>query len=210
MKRFPNGAYPTLLFSCAMLISVGCAKSASNAAPGPVPPFNSFFAKGADVSWVTEMESKGIAFHDAGGNAGDCLSILKGLGLNAVRLRVWVNPADGWCNTADVVRKALRAKALGIKLLIDFHYSDWWADPGKQNKPAAWANQDFGSLKQSVVDHTTSVLAALRSNGIVPEWVQVGNETNDGMLWPDGRASISMKNFADLIDAGYNAVKSLD
>ncbi len=130
--------------------------------------------------------------------------------MNSIRLRVWVHPVDGWNNTADVVTKALRAKALGMKILLDFHYSDIWADPGHQTKPAAWANEDFATLKQSLADYTTSVLDTLKSVGVTPAWVQVGNETNDGMLWPDGQASKNMSNFAQLINAGYNAVKSVD
>jgi arabinogalactan endo-1,4-beta-galactosidase len=167
-------------------------------------------AKGADVSWLTQMEALGIKFYNSSGTERDCMQILKDLGMNSIRLRVWVNPTDGWCNTADVVTKAIRAKNLGMKILIDFHYSDWWADPGKQNKPAAWANQDFTTLKQSLTDYTTSVLHTLNANGVTPAWVQIGNETNDGMLWPEGRASISMNNFAQLINAGYSAVKSVD
>ena len=168
------------------------------------------FIKGADVSWVTEMEQAGKKFYDSAGTEVECMQLLKNLGMNAIRLRVWVNPVDGWCNTADVVNKALRAKSLGMKILINFHYSDWWADPGKQNKPAAWLTQDIDSLKISVATHTTEVLQTLKATGILPEWVQVGNETNDGMLWPEGRASTNMKNFAQLINSGYDAVKSVD
>jgi arabinogalactan endo-1,4-beta-galactosidase len=120
-----------------------------------------------------------------------------------------VNPAAGWNNAADVLLKAKRATQLGMRIMIDFHYSDDWADPGKQTKPAAWAMQDITALKTFVADHTGSVLLLLKNNGVVPEWVQVGNETNDGMLWPDGRASASMNNFAQLINAGYDAVKSV-
>jgi arabinogalactan endo-1,4-beta-galactosidase len=94
--------------------------------------------------------------------------------------------------------------------MINFHYSDWWADPGKQNKPAAWQTQDIDSLKISVATHTTEVLQTLKSSGIMPEWVQVGNETNDGMLWPEGRASANMNNFAQLINSGCDAVKKVD
>ncbi|MEI4573111.1 glycosyl hydrolase 53 family protein, partial [Klebsiella pneumoniae] len=81
----------------------------------------------------------------------------------AIRLRVWVNPTDGWCNTKDVVAKALRAKNAGMKILLDFHYSDWWADPGKQNKPAAWVGQNVAQLQGSVYNHTTDVLKAMQS-----------------------------------------------
>jgi arabinogalactan endo-1,4-beta-galactosidase len=186
-----------------------CKKKNSEPSQQNPPPSNVFFAKGADVSWLTQMEAEGQKFYNGNGTQMDCLELLKSLGVNAIRLRVWVNPADGWCNTTDVVNKAMRAKNLGMKIMIDFHYSDWWADPGKQNKPAAWASQDFATLKTSLYDHTVDVMNALRTNGITPEWVQVGNETDDGMLWPDGKASTNMSNFAQLVNAGYDAVKSV-
>jgi arabinogalactan endo-1,4-beta-galactosidase len=178
---------------------------------GSTPPADTIqIAKGADVSWITQMEGAGIKFYDSAGAEQDCFMILKNLGMNSIRLRAWVNPPGGWNNTADVVAKALRAKAMGMKIMIDFHYSDTWADPGHQTKPAAWAGQDFVTLKQSLSAYTTSVLDTLKLNGITPNWVQVGNETNDGMLWPDGQASVNMNNFAQLVNAGYNAVKAVD
>ncbi len=176
--------------------------------PPPVAP--AVFIKGADISWLTQMENAGNKFYNSAGTQQDCIQILKALGMNAIRLRVWVNPADGWCNTADFLAKATRAQAAGMKILADFHYSDSWADPGKQNKPAAWASQDFATLKQSLAAHTTAVLNTLKTNGITPAWVQVGNETDNGMLWPDGQASTNMSNFAQLVNAGYNAVKAVD
>ncbi|MES1198256.1 MAG: glycosyl hydrolase 53 family protein [Chitinophagaceae bacterium] len=197
-------------------IFFACKKSESNDGGGTTPPVtnppitNTDIAKGADVSWLTQMEASGKKFYNNTGTEQECMLILKNLGMNAIRLRVWVDPANGWNNTADVVAKALRAKALGLKIMIDFHYSDSWADPGKQTKPAAWASQDFATLKQSLATHTTSVLNTLKTNGITPTWVQVGNETNDGMLWPDGKASTNMSNFAQLVIAGYNAVKAVD
>ncbi len=167
------------------------------------------FARGADVGWLSEMEAKGIKFYDAGGKTQDCLDVLKGVGMNSIRLRVWVNPKDGWCGVDDVVKMAVRAKQHGYRIMIDFHYSDWWADPGKQNKPAAWAKHDIEQLKADVAEHTTVVLKALKAAGVTPEWVQVGNETNDGMLWEDGRASKNMKNFAGLVTSGSRAVKAV-
>lgn len=168
------------------------------------------FALGADVSWVTEMEKRGIKFYNAQGQQKECMQLLKeDLGMNSIRLRVWVNPRDGWCNTADVLVKAKRAHGLGMRLMIDFHYSDWWADPGKQNKPAAWVSLTLADLKQAVYDHTYEVLDTLRNHGIIPEWVQVGNETGNGMLWETGKASVSMSNYAQLHIAGYNAVKAI-
>ena len=165
--------------------------------------------KGADVSWLTQMESSGYKFYNSAGTAMDCMQLVQSLGINAIRLRVWVNPADGWNNTADVVAKAVRAKKLGLRIMIDFHYSDTWADPGHQTKPAAWAAYDLATLTNTVYTYTQSVLDTLQVHGVVPSWVQVGNETSDGMLWPDGRASVSMANFAALVNAGYSAVNSV-
>jgi arabinogalactan endo-1,4-beta-galactosidase len=200
-----------LIFS--FLIISSCKKSGGtggiNNTPVDTTTNTSFFAKGADVSWVTQMESQGIKFYNKAGVQQDLFQLLKDGGMSSIRLRVWVNPTDGWCNTADVVAKALRAKALGLKILIDFHYSDSWADPGKQTKPLAWQNQNISQLVTSVYTHTSSVLNTLKSNGISPDWVQVGNETNNGMLWPEGKASVNMANFATLINSGYDAVKSV-
>jgi arabinogalactan endo-1,4-beta-galactosidase len=200
-----------LAFIFILSIAYSCNKSGSGGGnPPPNPPGNNNIAKGADVSWLTEMEGAGRKFYNSAGVEKECMQLLKDLGMNAIRLRVWVNPANGWNNTADVLAKALRAKNLGMKIMIDFHFSDTWADPGHQTKPVAWSAQDFTTLKQSMIDHTTAVLNTLKSNSIIPEWVQIGNETNDGMLWPDGKASTNMNNFAQLVKAGYNAVKSVD
>lgn len=186
----------------------GCKKS--GAGPMPTPPVsNPSFAKGADISWLTQMEDSGYKFYNSAGTAMDCIQLLKSLGINSIRLRVWVNPAGGWNNNADVVNKAVRAKNLGMRILLDFHYSDTWADPGHQAKPSAWTGYDFATLKNTVHDYTLSVLDTLKANGVVPSWVQIGNETNDGMLWEDGRASTNMANFSALVSAGYNAVKSI-
>ena len=166
------------------------------------------FAKGADVSWVTQMEQSGYHFYTEAGTQQDLFQLLKGYDMNTIRLRVWVNPGGGWNGPADVLAKAMRAHALGYRLLIDFHYSDDFADPGHQTKPAAWANYSFPQLLTAVYDHTHAMLDSLQRHGITPEWVQVGNETNDGMLWPDGKASTNMAQFARLFDQGYAAVKA--
>ena len=193
---------------------IACSKSGSNnsggGGGGTTPPIVVQFAKGADVSWLTQMEAAGKMFYNSSGAAVECIQLLKNLGMNSIRLRVWVDPAGGWNNTTDVVAKAIRAKNLGMRIMIDFHYSDSWADPGQQNKPAAWAAQDFATLQTSVYNHTFNILTTLKTNGVTPEWVQVGNETNDGMLWPTGKASTNMANFAALVNKGYDAVKAVD
>ena len=167
------------------------------------------FALGADVSWLTEMEAAGRFFYTREGQQKECMALLKDLGMNSIRLRVWVNPSGVWNGLNDVLVKAKRANDLGMRLMIDFHYSDNWADPGKQTKPAAWTGLSLTDLQKAVYDHTSEVLNALKSNGITPEWVQVGNETGNGMLWEDGKASVSMANYAKLNNSGYDAVKAV-
>ena len=200
--------------------STGCSRTATktstttDSAQSGTTPANdstpaSSFAYGSDVSWVTEMEDSGYQFYNNSGVQQSLFTILSGKGINAIRLRVWVNPSSGWCNTTDVVNKALSAKAAGMKILIDFHYSDTWADPADQTVPAAWANQTFTQLVATVNSYTQGVLDTLQQNGITPTWVQVGNETNNGMLWPDGDASTSMQQYAALVTSGYNATKTV-
>jgi len=197
-----------LIYSLMLVgILLSCKKNKEAPAPETVQPF---FAKGTDVSWLTQMEASGYKFYNASGTAMDCMQLLQSLGINSIRLRVWVNPITGWCSNADVVAKAKRAQRLGLRLMIDFHYSDYWADPGKQYKPAAWTSYDFATLKSTVYSYTKSVMDTLKTNGIVPSWVQIGNETNDGMLWPDGRASTNMANFAELVKAGCLALKPIN
>jgi arabinogalactan endo-1,4-beta-galactosidase len=202
----------TFLALCLFCFSVmGCKKSGTNAgsASDSVTNTSNLIAKGADISWLTQMESGGYKFYNKAGVQEDGMQVLKDLGMNALRLRAWVDPSDGWCNTHDVVAKAMRAKNLGFKIMIDFHYSDVWADPSHQTKPAAWTNYNIDSLQTAVYDYTVHVMDTLKMNNIIPDWAQVGNETNDGMLWEDGRASTNMKNFALLVNAGYDAVKSV-
>ena len=147
------------------------------------------FAKGADVSWLSEMEHDSVSFFYPDGKEGDCLDIMQSLGMNAVRLRVWVNHATGWSNKADVVAMATRAAKQGLRVMIDFHYSDFFADPSRQAIPAAWQNYTYDQLCEAVREHTLDVLYALKEAGVRPEWVQVGNETPKGMLWPVGRVT---------------------
>ena len=169
------------------------------------------FAKGADISWVTEMEHNGMKFYNATGTAIDCFQLMKDLGLNAIRLRVWVNPEehDNWCNKEDLLAKAKRTASLGMDLMVDFHYSDWWADPGKQNIPAAWKSHSYEQMKTDVANHTVEVLQLLKDNQITPKWVQVGNETSNGFLWDMGKADQNPKQYAGLFAAGYDAVKTV-
>lgn len=192
----------------------GCSENADNSSPQDnTPPQTSdsavAFARGADISWITEQEKAGIKFYDASGKEQECFQLMKNLGVNAVRLRVWVNPKDGWCNAEDVLLKAKRAAIKGMNIMIDFHYSDSWADPGQQTVPLAWTAFNVGKMTTAVSQHTRDVLQLLKNNDINVQWVQVGNETPDGMLWESGRASTHPANFAAYELAGYNAVKKV-
>ena len=169
------------------------------------------FWLGADISGTTELEAKGKQLRNAKGEPRENTALMRELGLNAVRLRVWVNPVEhgNFCNKEDVVRMALRAKDWGMALMIDFHYSDWWADPGQQNIPAQWKSMSYEEMKQALANHTREVLEAIKEAGVEVRWVQVGNETTHGFLWPIGRAEENMRQYAGLTDAGYQAVKAV-
>ena len=171
------------------------------------------FAKGADVSWLPQMEATGYRFYDTEGKEKDCLQLLKERGMNTIRLRVFVNPsqdkASGHCSKEETVAMALRVQKAKMRIMIDFHYSDTWADPAKQAKPAAWANLSFDALQNKVYEHTFDVLTALKKAGVTPEWVQVGNEIPGGMLWPDGSTN-NWVQLAQLLNKGYEATKAVN
>lgn len=171
---------------------------------------------GADISFLPELEARGIKFSDDGMQK-DAIQILKDHGLNYVRLRIFNDPArdsgyspgKGFCDLNNTLKMAKRVKAAGMKLLLDFHYSDYWADPGKQYKPAAWRNLSFDELKKSVFDFTKDVMQQLKAQGTTPDMVQVGNEINHGIIWPEGNVS-NFDGLAQLVNAGTKAVKDVD
>lgn len=144
------------------------------------------FIKGADVSFLEEVEKGGGVFTE-GGEPRDALDILKRHGFNCIRLRVWHSPSEGHCDLESTLLMAERAKTKGFGLLVDLHYSDTWADPGRQTKPAAWSGVSGRALEDSVREYTRDVIAALASQGTLPDMVQIGNEIVCGMLWDDGR-----------------------
>jgi arabinogalactan endo-1,4-beta-galactosidase len=165
---------------------------------------------GADISSLHKSEEQGGVYKYSDGTEADALQILNENGLNYARLRVWVDPADGYHNKDEILIMARRFMDLGIKLLVDFHYSDDWADPGKQYKPAAWKDLDFDGLKQALYDHTFDVCNSLVEQGTPPDMMQIGNEINSGILWPDGHTwdPPNWDNLAQLLTTGYEAVKA--
>ncbi|MCD7970430.1 MAG: arabinogalactan endo-1,4-beta-galactosidase [Alistipes sp.] len=203
-----NFKIPLLLLGCLALGLCSC-DSGDDGPNTETPQDEDGFAKGADISWVTEMEAAGMDFYDTRGDRRELLDLLADYGINSVRYRVWVDPDGGWCSKEETLAKALLAHRAGMRIMIDFHYSDWWADPGQQNIPAAWVDYDLDEMADAVARHTRETLKLLRDNGVTPEWVQIGNETGNGMLWPMGQADISFENYATLNNAGYDAVKEV-
>jgi beta-galactosidase len=172
---------------------------------------------GADISFLPQLEDRGMKFSDSGEQK-DAIEIMKGHGFNYVRLRIFNDPArdnggyspkKGFCDLEHTKQMAKRVKAAGMKLLLNFHYSDTWADPGKQYKPAAWNNLSFDELKKALYDYTRSVIQELKDQGTLPDMVQVGNEINHGLVWPEGNVS-NVDSMSQLIAAGIAAVKSVD
>jgi len=198
MKNYFFLLITTLLFTCCATSQQATKKT---------------FAKGADVGWLSQMEATGYQFYDSDGNKKDCLQLLKDRGMNSIRLRVFVNPNDdkasGHCGKEETITMALRAQKIGMRVMIDFHYSDSWADPAKQNKPEAWKKHSFTELLDDVYNHTFDVINSLKKTGVTPEWVQIGNEIPGGMLWPDGSTN-NWVQLGQLLNKGYDAVKKVD
>jgi arabinogalactan endo-1,4-beta-galactosidase len=182
--------------------------SPSPTTPSPTPS-NSSIMQGADVSTLQRAADLGTRFYYPNGTQGDPLDILTSVGVNYVRLRVWNNPRSGYNNKDKVLQYARAVKAKGLRLMVDFHYSDTWADPGKQYKPAAWASHGISQLQTDVYNYTYDVCDSLKAQGTTPDSVQIGNEINTGMLWEDGRVTNdNFYNLGLLLKAGYNATKA--
>ncbi|WP_017470790.1 glycoside hydrolase family 53 protein [Amphibacillus jilinensis] len=175
------------------------------------------FIFGGDVSMLEEVESLGGVFYEAGIEK-DPLEIMSDNGMNYVRLRLWVDPYDSQGNpygggTNDLettIALAKRAKAEGMNILLDFHYSDFWADPGKQNKPKAWQGLSYSQLLQEVYQYSRGVIEAMYNEGVMPSMVQVGNEITSGMLWDEGKVGDGLDDFTqlgELLSAGIAGIK---
>ncbi|HMO87214.1 MAG TPA: glycosyl hydrolase 53 family protein, partial [Lacipirellulaceae bacterium] len=176
------------------------------------------FMAGADISALPVLEGNNAVYR-ANGVAGDVVEMFSDRGVNWFRLRLFVDPSQSSDpfvkNDLDyTLALAQRVKAVGGKLLLDFHYSDSWADPGKQTKPAAWANLNFTNLTTRVHDYTRDAVAAFKAAGVLPEMVQIGNEISNGMLWQDGYVwtggshSTGFNRLASLLTACINGAKA--
>jgi len=174
--------------------------------------FDKGFAVGADISWVPQMLKSGFVFYDQYGNERDILSILKDYNMDTIRLRTWVNPTDnphsGHCSAKETLEFATQCRAMGYRLMLNFHYSDSWADPKQQRTPAAWNSLCFDALVNKLYEYTHETMMLFKDNNIELEWVQIGNETNPGMMLPMGSKD-KWENLTRLYSAGHEAVKAV-
>jgi arabinogalactan endo-1,4-beta-galactosidase len=165
------------------------------------------YAVGADLSFLKQAENRGKVFKDMG-VAKPGLEIFKDHGYNWIRLRLFHTPTDLPNNLEYTIALAKDAKKLGYKFLLDYHYSDTWADPGKQFLPKAWQGMSHAQLAKAVFEYTKQTISAFHDAGALPDMVQIGNEVVNGMLWPDGRIPENWDNFADLVKAGVAGVNA--
>ncbi|WP_305954007.1 glycoside hydrolase family 53 protein [Paenibacillus odorifer] len=177
------------------------------------------FINGMDISFLDEIEQGGGAYYSGAEESvekpEDLLYILKDNGVNAIRLRIWNDPPGGFCNLERTLIMAKRIKEAGLNFLLDFHYSDKWADPANQSKPKAWENLDFTGLTSAVYEYTREVLELLQSQGTMPDMVQIGNEITPGMLWNEGKVdgewdtTEQWEQFITLVQAGIAGAKAV-
>jgi arabinogalactan endo-1,4-beta-galactosidase len=165
------------------------------------------YAIGADLSFLKSAEDKDFVFKE--NNSGKSgLQIFSDHGYNWIRLRLFHTPTELPNNLEYTIALAKSAKALGFKFLLDYHYSDTWADPGKQFIPKAWSGMSHKQLVKAVFAYTRETIIAFREAGVLPEMVQIGNEVINGMMWPDGKIPENWNNFAELVQAGINGVNA--
>lgn len=205
------------LASLAAFLAAGCVSQSPTpaptpvaaAAPAPAPVVQSRaelgYVVGADLSFLKQAEERGTKFKD-GGAEKPGLQIFRDHGYNWIRLRLFHTPTQLPNNLAYTIAEAKAAKALGYKFLLNYHYSDTWADPAKQTLPKAWEGKSHADLVKAVFEYTRDTIAAFREAGAMPDMVQNGNEITPGMLWPDGKLPQNWDNFAELIKAGIAGV----
>jgi arabinogalactan endo-1,4-beta-galactosidase len=176
-----------LVIAILPLLFVGCATKTASTTKTQT------FYLGADISELGQLENDGAIYMD-GNKPGDAIAIFMKNGWTCFRLRIWVDPNDGVNNLEYTTKLAKRIKDAGGTFMLDFHYSDWWADPQKQNKPAAWAKLDFDALVKQTEIYTANVIKTLKDEGATPDFVQIGNEITGGTLWPDAQVKVPHSN----------------
>lgn len=182
-----------ILFS---LVILACSSSEDNTVTSEdpdvtVPEPTSVFYTGMDLSFQSELESYDVNYRSENGTVVDLLDFVSNNGNNLVRLKLWHTPIDGQNSLTDVKNYAQRIKANGMAFLLNFHYSDYWADPGTQTPPAAWQNMTDEELRIAIYEYTKDVVTQLKAQNTLPEIIQIGNETDSGFLWDYGRVGMN-------------------
>ena len=166
------------------------------------PNIEDNFIRAADMSYLPLIESEGTVYKN-NNISENALTTLKNAGCNTIRVRLWKNPADAHSGFNEVKMFAQRVKQAGMKVWLTVHYSDTWADPAHQEKPAEWQNFSFTDLKTAVANYTNQIMTEIN-----PDIIQIGNETNDGMLWPEGKITTNESQFLQLVSAASSAIRS--
>ena len=204
--------YHQTLIAFVVILSLifSCKKNPDDNSNPPPPPPDKFFIRGLDLSFTPEISEYSINYYDVD-TVKPILQLVKDKGINTIRVRLWYQPATVHSSLTEVLSFAQEIKANGFKFWLDIHYSDTWTDPSQQTKPAAWSGVDFDQLKDSVSGYTSRVMNALVQENATPDFVQIGNETNDGMLWPEGKIFSNgnqWDQFMQLFEAGATAAKT--
>ena len=186
MKRY-------IMMFCLALAFTGC--GSDDNAGDTTPPVADEFIRGVDMSFLPEAEQDGTAYKNNNATQ-DALLTLKDAGVNTIRIRIWKNPANAHSGFQEVKALAQRVHGMGLKVWLTVHYSDTWADPSAQQKPQAWAGLNFTQLKDAAVTYTNEILS-----GIQPDIIQIGNETNDGFMYPEGNLSSNESQYLQLVNA---------
>lgn len=186
-----------------LIVTNACSKTNDNSPVTPTTPSVSddFFIKAVDASFIPQIRQWGAVTFGKDGTPEDMLTTLQSAGVNTIRLRLWYAPSDGYSGFAEVEKFAKEIKNKGMKVWLSVHYSDSWADPQKQTKPKAWRQLSFNTLKDSVYEYTGRIAAAIR-----PEYIQIGNEINNGLLWPEGSIQ-NPDQMLGLLQSGISAVR---
>ncbi len=183
-----------------MFLMVSCSQNEESEIPIENPAQD--WISAVDISSYPEISNSHAVFYDLNGNQKEFLSILKENGVNTIRLRLWVNPTTIHSGFNEVKQFSTTLKSQGFKVWITLHYSDTWADPGQQATPIQWQSLSFTELKDQVYNYTKTVI-----DEIAPEYIQIGNEINSGLLHPQGNTNTNFQQFKELLESGIAAVR---
>jgi len=203
--------YYMLLFAF-VLVTLGCSKD--NESSQTIPQADNTFYKGMDLSFQSELETYNINYKDENGNSIDLLDYITNRGTNLIRLKLWHTPQDGQNGIVDVKAYAQRIKNNNAAFLLNFHYSDYWADPGTQTPPLAWQNMSNEEVRIAIYNYTKDVVTQLKNQNTLPKIIQIGNETDSGFLWNYGKVwnefSNNWSNYTALVSEAIRAIREVD